>query len=46
MTLPGWGVWGGSGIANPLPEKRTIIKAPPSRPRTDNGLNKVIISEK
>ncbi|KJE96693.1 hypothetical protein CAOG_06972 [Capsaspora owczarzaki ATCC 30864] len=48
VTLPGWGAWGGEGIADPFPKKREIKKAAPgaNKPRADAKLKHVIINEK
>ena len=46
LTLPGWGVWGGTGVANPLPARRVIKKGAPVAPRKDRKLKHVIINER
>eukprot|EP00116_Pleurobrachia_bachei_P005380 sb/3465642/ len=47
LTLPGWGSWGGAGVAPPKkPQKKFIKKAKSTGPRKDAGLSHVIISTK
>ena len=44
VTLPGWGIWAGTGM--PERKHRIIEKAPPANPRKDAALKLVIINEK
>eukprot|EP00049_Salpingoeca_infusionum_P006711 m.110401 g.110401 ORF g.110401 m.110401 type:complete len:992 (-) comp13402_c0_seq1:224-3199(-) len=46
VTLPGWGTWGGNGLATTFPKKRIVKKAPEQAPRRDGKLKNVIINEK
>ncbi|CAF1337946.1 unnamed protein product, partial [Didymodactylos carnosus] len=47
LMLPGWGDWGGAGIAvNTRKKRKFLIKPPPAQPRKDVHLNHVIINEK
>ncbi|CAJ1078581.1 U3 small nucleolar RNA-associated protein 14 homolog A [Xyrichtys novacula] len=46
LTLPGWGEWGGSGLAPSKKKRRRFrIKTAPPPPRKDQRLPSVIISE-
>lgn len=47
LTLPGWGEWGGTGLKPSRGKRRRFrVKAAPPRPRRDQHLSNVIITEK
>lgn len=48
LTLPGWGEWGGTGLKPSRGKRRRfrVKEAPPPRPRRDQNLPSVIITEK
>ncbi|XP_012408699.1 U3 small nucleolar RNA-associated protein 14 homolog A isoform X1 [Sarcophilus harrisii] len=47
LCLPGWGQWGGAGLAiSARKRRRFLIKAPKASPRKDKSLPNVVITEK
>jgi len=46
LSLPGWGSWGGEGLAvSKRKRKRFTVKAPPAKARRDDNRGHLIVNE-